>query len=473
MTTTTVSSFPENWSNLFKIDQPLDMEAFQNSDLLAQQRKAYLKYSTATIVNGSISFIASLLLVLHILRSHDALSTTYHRLVFGLSICDILQSIGQALSATMVPKEMNYLAPFARGTSTTCDAEGMLFVLGGAAANLYNSSICFYYLAIIKYNKKDDFIREKLEKWFHIVSISLPVIWSIVLLVTKSYNGSNGAYCFVDAYEPPHCIGYERGQIPEGFSIPCGRGRYARIIFFALSPVVMSTPVVVFVTMTLMYRTVSTTENRIQRYGVGSLRLRTSSTRPISRLQPAETHDNRDNISPGISGYIKRWLIAFKNACYRQPNESTDLLPHVRGGGGGVKRKPATSKKRAVLYMAAGYAMAWSIAFTPFQIQYVTKSFHPVLIVMVGCTIPLQGLFNFMVFMAPKVRHAKTVRRGGMPTEISLGRAIKEAYLSRGDTRANGDLGRITTGSMRRSRGQSIKQNRVSSRQGVNVEFDA
>ena len=47
-------------------------------------------------------------------------------------------------------------------------------------------------------------------------------------------------------YDPPHCQGYEDGEIPNGFEIPCGRGRdgleFAFHVIFAvyfLPPIIM------------------------------------------------------------------------------------------------------------------------------------------------------------------------------------------------------------------------------------------
>ena len=36
--TTIVNTFPDFWSDLWKVDQPLDFEAFLNSDVLAAER---------------------------------------------------------------------------------------------------------------------------------------------------------------------------------------------------------------------------------------------------------------------------------------------------------------------------------------------------------------------------------------------------------------------------------------------------
>ena len=128
-----------------------DFEAFLNSNLPATIRNQIKTYAIIHRITGSVSTIASTCLIVHILRSHRGLSTTYHRLVFGLCIGDIMSSFAQALSSrTMAPREMNYLIPYAQGNTATCTAQGFLLNVGGFVANLYNCSICVYYLSIIR-----------------------------------------------------------------------------------------------------------------------------------------------------------------------------------------------------------------------------------------------------------------------------------------------------------------------------------
>ena len=144
---------------------------------------------------------------MHILRSHHGLSTTYHRLVFGLSIGDILSSFFQALSFTMMPKKMNYYIPYTQGNTATCDAQGFLVGVGIGVGVLCNCSIYFYYLAIIRCNKKDEYIRDNLEPWFHGISIVLPLLMNFILIVMKGYKSIQTSICSNFALnEYPHCI---------------------------------------------------------------------------------------------------------------------------------------------------------------------------------------------------------------------------------------------------------------------------
>jgi hypothetical protein len=47
MATNTTSSFPDHWKDLLLLDQPLDMDAFKQSDLCDAQRSLYMKYNIA------------------------------------------------------------------------------------------------------------------------------------------------------------------------------------------------------------------------------------------------------------------------------------------------------------------------------------------------------------------------------------------------------------------------------------------
>ena len=434
-TTTNTTTFPDSWGDLNKLDQPLDFEAFLNSDLLAKRRNQINTRGIIYHTTGSVSIIASTCLVVHILRSHHGLSTTYHRLVFGLCIGDILSSFGFVLGSTMVPKEMNYFVPSAQGNTATCTAQGFLITAGVTVVALYNCSICFYYLAIIRYNKKDEYIRNKLEPWFHGISILLPLVYCFIFMAMKGYNLYRSV-CFFRPNNPPHCIGYENGDMPpEGFSIPCGRGDggenpilYLVTLIVGSGSTLIITPTVIVVTMLLMYRSVSKIEQRMQNYGVKSLRLNAQSVRVVRNRGENTTETNstrRSANDQGMMSRLNRFFMCMIPSCLRNRDDQPRLAS---------RSNRATSQKRAILHMAAGYAFAWALVWIPFMIvfflqeSYATEMLH-------SCLTPLQGLFNFLVFMSPKVRNAKRPRRG---ENLTWRQAFIKAYMSRGERRRAG-----------------------------------
>jgi hypothetical protein len=409
-----------------------DFEAFLNSDVLATIRNQNKTYDIIVRTTGSVSTIASMFLIVHILRSHHGLSTTYHRLVFGLCIGDILSSFAHDLGSTMVPKEMKYFIPSAQGNMTTCTAQGFMFAVGSLIANMYNCSICFYYLSIIRYNKKDEYIRNKLEPWFHGISILLPLVCCFIFMAMKAYN-VYGTTCFVVPNEPPHCIGYESGDTPEGFSIPCGRGNgkenpilYLVTSIAGFGSTLIFTPTVIVGTMLLMYRSVSKIEKNMRNYGVGALRLNARSgggnrgDNAGTTNNTTCTNDQRD----GVMRRVKRLIMCTIPRCLRHHDQPRPTSRSNR----------ATSQKRSILYMATGYALAWAFVQIPFIIiSYLHQSY--VIAILTACLSPLQGLFNLLVFMSPKVRSTKQPRRG---ENLSWRQAFIKAYMSRGERRRTG-----------------------------------
>jgi hypothetical protein len=92
--------------------------------------------------------------------------------------------------------------------------------------------------------------------------------------------------------------------------------------------------------------------------------------------------------------------------------------------------------------MAAGYALAWAFVFIPFMISFffinsnATKTLNACLEILHACLGPLQGLFNFLVYMSPKVRNAKRPIRGR--ENLSWRQAFIKAFMSRGERRKTG-----------------------------------
>lgn len=422
------TSIPTTWKELNKLTAPIDLPAFLQSDLLLKHNRFETFRIRILPFISSISLIASGCIIYHILRSHKGLTTTYHRLVFGLCNADIIRSVGILFSAAPIPEEFDYFIPHANGNRITCDAQGFVIYLGSSARTVYFSCICLYYLTIITFNKRDDFIRTKVEPWFHWVSIGPPLMMGIILLTRNMFNHvERMGVCFVTFAgerdtDLPHCIGYENGEIPEGFKLPCGRGssdNYFRIKIIRTLAVLpfLGTPIVIITTVILMYRSVLKIERNMQKYGVGALRLRTA------RIN-VEVGDNEQNQSTndrrGIVNAIKRKLCLlsfYKRA--QQKNTNT-------------KSNSVKSQKRAILFMASAYATARAMAWVPLIFLGIFR-FSNIARIVSTIMPPLQGLYNFAVYMSPKVRFAKNSKR----LNLNWSQAFWKAWMSKGERPRN------------------------------------
>ena len=206
------------------------------------------------------------------MTSKDRLSTTYHRLMLGMSVGDILFSLSQVTFGAISPSDMSYMVWNARGNLATCTANGFFVVMGMMLTLFYSCSLNIYYLILIKYNKSESYIRKKVEPFLHGVPISVALAWSIGGVVNKNYNDVGSGECgTAPIYNPRHCQGYEDGEVREGFTIPCGRGRGEAfyLTFGGLATII--TPIVIGVSLGMLYRHVSKQEKRMVRYGTGAL----------------------------------------------------------------------------------------------------------------------------------------------------------------------------------------------------------
>lgn len=158
---------------------------------------------TIQSVTGALSVIGSSTILYLLLGSKNKLSSPYRRIIFGMSICDVIGSF--AFSLSYVP----------RTSQAVCDAQGFFIHFGISATPIYNLSLCIYYVLTICYEKKEDWIRKRMEPFLH----GLPILWSlgaaIYLVSTKHFN-ENGANCWI-ADKPKNCsvspeIECERGE---------------------------------------------------------------------------------------------------------------------------------------------------------------------------------------------------------------------------------------------------------------------
>jgi len=168
------------------------------------------------MVTGPISIVSSAMIICMILRSHAKLSICYHRLMFGMSITDIILSSGLSFSSLPAPigtpGEWKTL-----GTRSTCNAQGFFIMFGMIAAPTYFLSLQIYYFCMIKYQTSTQTVRKNVEPYLHIAPILVGLIAAIVPLVTNSINPGSRGYCWAQDF-PLHCTNQD---------IECIRGETA------------------------------------------------------------------------------------------------------------------------------------------------------------------------------------------------------------------------------------------------------
>ncbi len=169
---------------------------------------------------GSISALASLLIIFIIARSRVKLSTIYHRIMFVMSCAGIMSSVAMALTTLPMPRSEKYKYNNGQGqyqyqdqdqdqdqndqgrTGTmlgnmgTCSAQGFFLIFGIICMTLYNSSLCTYYACAIAFGMRERNIQKYVEPFLHIVPLVCAFVAAFVPLPLKKYGTLwNIAWC--------------------------------------------------------------------------------------------------------------------------------------------------------------------------------------------------------------------------------------------------------------------------------------
>jgi len=190
---------------------------------------------------GSISAISSGLIIYVILRSKTRLSSIYHRIMFGMCLADICGSIAMALTSlpmpSYMPKEEIYGYSWAGtrlGNTYTCSAQGFFVFFGVTCIFNYNAMLCVYYACAIALTMKEKTIKKYVEPIIHGLPIIISLGFAVTPLFFDLYNpGISGfPWCGTEPY-PNECSHYGH--------VECIRGnvKIKRVVQSLISIVIM------------------------------------------------------------------------------------------------------------------------------------------------------------------------------------------------------------------------------------------
>ena len=369
-------------------------------------------------ITGSISCAASVTIILKILKSRTRLNCPYNRILFGMSVSDVVFSVASMCSTYTSPRSTPNVWG-AIGNETTCQIRGFLALLSITTTPFYNCALCIYYLCVVKYSMRDERFSRRIEPALHLIPICWSSFTAIYLLSLGLINNAGPGGCWIAPY-PSDCIGNP--------DVDCIRGeesvKFYRLLFnvsFGLA-----TFVVILVTMVMILCSVWRQEVRMNQY-----RFSMQSSHFGTASGP-QTRTGRRNEEGGGD---------LTTSPTRRRRSSTRLLnPRLE-----------TARAQAILYAAA-----FLLSTTPSIILRLvdirngdkqTQESAPFWLMFAARFLyPLQGLFNIIAFLRPQVVALR--RRGGDHPGYSLVAAFFVALRTL-------DLDRFTTIRSRNTRRSS------------------
>jgi len=350
-----------------------------------------LKVLTFTpCVSGFLSILGSAAIFCSIFINRESrLCKTYHRLVLSVAVMDIISTVGNGMSTFPAPSGIPGVYAF--GNMWTCELQGFLVNLG-ISVPLYTLMLSVYYVLTICYNMKENAMH-KIEPWFHIVASGISFGGATVALVLKLYN-FQGNKCTMTPY-PPGCA--------ESEDVQCTRGANAYLLSQLLAGVPLYLSLVgVAACMIHVYWTLRSRELAAGQY----------SFRRQLRGNQSRTERER-------------------------------------------RAKHSLSKKMAeqgVLYVGALFlTYIWTIILH--AVKAATGEIPFPLLLLSQIFVPLQGLFNFIIYIRPYVNNIKT----SDPDCTNL-HAIILAIFSKPDERSSDQSSKVRLSDIFKRRTGLIRQ---------------
>ena len=151
------------------------------------------------------SILGALFILQNVWRSPKRRSRVYHRILFGMSLHDVLYSIKAFVSTWPIPSDTPETVVYgALGTQETCVVAGF-FGQGAALTSIfYNASLTVFFLLVVKYGYKEHVIRRKVELWLHVIPLLVGWGTAVAGLPLQLYNAF-GWTCWINSY-PLGCI---------------------------------------------------------------------------------------------------------------------------------------------------------------------------------------------------------------------------------------------------------------------------
>lgn len=125
--------------------------------------------SICGVLSGSLSLIGSSLIVFRVFKNRHEGTSSYERIMLGLSLSDIVASFSFGFGPFLLPEATSTRA-WASGSDATCSFLGATTQFAFLAV-IYNGILSLYYLLTVRFGVKREVFAARIEPYLHMVSI--------------------------------------------------------------------------------------------------------------------------------------------------------------------------------------------------------------------------------------------------------------------------------------------------------------
>jgi hypothetical protein len=339
------------------------------------------------------------------------LSTVYRRLIFGMSVFDLIQSMSQAFSSGPIPAGSMWGS---YGNDITCDLQGFTTVIGGYGSMLYSLSLSVYFISVMS-DMPERRIKKYLEPIIHTVAISAPTAVGVYLYIRQFYNPS-GTICWVVPQELGDCL--VNGEISSKECMITWKHLIDLVVILLFYPKLLIFAGNCIALFIIWYMDFAESKRRSDFF-------KSALSGDRHRNSQMSSQGTRTGGSGDPTGPLAQRL--------SRPSKAT------------LQRRK-TLTKRAIAYIV-GFIVTYIFSFVNRFLQISGNEPHHILGLLSRFFVPLQGFFNLLIYTYP---HVVSYRQNN--TGSTYFQALLEVLKSGGDSDRNRKL--RATGTMRLRRGQ-------------------
>jgi len=196
------------------------------------------------LFSGFVSMMASSFLVFAVVVrwSNNKRSTTRDRILLGMSLIDVNNSLGLVFGPILSPNDTIEVI-WSRGNQALCTIQGYSIQLGFGVP-IYNAMLCIFFLLVIAFQQDDSVIQNRFEWIFHLCAAGFALSSALAGIFLNLYN-PNGTFCWIES-GPYNCQSVDH--------VDCTRADDADMYRWAFAgyPIIASFGIII-VTMTWIY----------------------------------------------------------------------------------------------------------------------------------------------------------------------------------------------------------------------------
>lgn len=357
------------------------------------------------------------------------LRTPYRRIIFGISVSDILQSIALATGPWAVPSYIEH--SFGIGNDATCAINGVSLTIGSTAMHYYVCLLCFYFLCKLKYRMTDQEFYRKYEVKAHVFIALLCFTCSTIGVAFGAYNTVLFRTCCFYATRSHGCRFTDEACDVVGIKVVDAMNIVTVYITFFFNLI----GICVIMFQLIRYANEATKNIDYDNEAAkNDEKVDTSSGAGMSQPRDeGDSHHEKDDIQ------LKAAVDSETNSCSTRkaeevesadtPNNSENKSSKI------ILQSLAASFRREIITQAALWVGVYALCYVPTMLSFIVVTFtisnvftSSIIVAVAYFLFSIGGIFNIFVYTRPKVAELRRRRR-----ELSRLRALWIVFKAGGE----------------------------------------